>query len=139
MLATTIYFVTKLNNSGTAYIYSTYLGGNQSEAANAVAVDTAGNAYITGFNLYGNFPVVNAYQATPGTYYNVIVLKITDNNTYGLSGRITAQDGSDISNVTVTLTGGSQTITATTNSTGRYFLTNIPPGGNYTVTRPLIF
>jgi len=41
-------FVTKLNAAGTAILYSTYLGGSGGEEGIAIAVDQAGNAYITG-------------------------------------------------------------------------------------------
>jgi hypothetical protein len=41
-------FVTKLNAAGTALLYSTYLGGSGDEGGNGIAVDTVGNAYVTG-------------------------------------------------------------------------------------------
>ena len=41
-------FVAKLNAAGTALVYSTYLGGSASEIGRAIAVDGAGNAYVTG-------------------------------------------------------------------------------------------
>jgi hypothetical protein len=41
-------FVTKLNSSGNALVYSTYLGGGAGDFAGAVAVDGSGNAYVTG-------------------------------------------------------------------------------------------
>jgi photosystem II stability/assembly factor-like uncharacterized protein len=41
-------FVTKLNQSGTALVYSTYLGGNSDDVCNGIAVDAAGNAYVAG-------------------------------------------------------------------------------------------
>src|SRR5262249_51404047 len=41
-------FVTKLNATGTALIYSTYFGGAGFDEASDIAVDAAGNAYITG-------------------------------------------------------------------------------------------
>src|SRR5262249_48895995 len=42
-------FVTKLNATGTALVYSTYLGGRSLEQnAGGIAVDAAGNAYVTG-------------------------------------------------------------------------------------------
>lgn len=44
--------------------YSSYLGGTSTDAANAVAVDTTGSAYITGQTTSMDFPVVGAYQAT---------------------------------------------------------------------------
>ena len=58
-------FVTRLNTnlSGTAsLIYSTYLGGNDFESGNSIAVDSAGNAYVTGGTSSSNFPVLNQYQ-----------------------------------------------------------------------------
>ena len=42
-------FVTKLNSTGAGLIYSTYLGGNLADAALAIAVNSAGNAYVTGY------------------------------------------------------------------------------------------
>ncbi len=42
-------FVTKVNSSGTALDYSTYLGGNYSDTVSAIAVDSAGEAYVTGY------------------------------------------------------------------------------------------
>jgi len=41
-------FVTKLNATGTALVYSTYLGGNSFDAGHGIAVDTAGAVYVTG-------------------------------------------------------------------------------------------
>jgi hypothetical protein len=55
-------FVSKLNAAGSALVYSTYLGGTTREIAHSIAVDKAGNAYITGFVSSPDFPVVNAYQ-----------------------------------------------------------------------------
>ena len=50
----------KLNATGTALLYSTYLGGSDDERANGIAVDSGGNAYITGYTRSPNFPTVNA-------------------------------------------------------------------------------
>jgi hypothetical protein len=57
-------FVTKLNATGTALVYSTYLGGrNGVDRAFGIAVDDAGNAYVTGTTSGSDFPVsTNAYQ-----------------------------------------------------------------------------
>jgi hypothetical protein len=56
-------FVTKVNSSGTAIAYSTYLGGNGDDLAYDIAVDTSGNAYVAGSTSSANFPVVNSLQA----------------------------------------------------------------------------
>lgn len=63
-------FVAKLTPQGSDLVYSTYLGGNDllnpssgdREAAMGVAVDPAGNAYVTGVTPAPDFPVVNAFQ-----------------------------------------------------------------------------
>ncbi len=52
-------FVAKFDGAGTKILYSTFLGGRQSEQANAIAVDAAGNAYLTGQTSSSDFPTVN--------------------------------------------------------------------------------
>jgi len=60
-------FVTKLNPSGTALVYSTFLGGSADDMANGIAVDAEGNAYITGSTASGDFPTTQgAFQTTFG-------------------------------------------------------------------------
>jgi hypothetical protein len=57
-------FVTKFNPAGSALVYSTYLGGGSADDAYAIAVDAAGNAYITGRTNSSDFPLTNAIQST---------------------------------------------------------------------------
>jgi hypothetical protein len=57
-------FVAKLNGSGSALVYSTYLGGSGSDAGFGVAVDSSGNAYVAGDTTSTNFPTVNPVQAS---------------------------------------------------------------------------
>ncbi len=59
-------FVAKLNSGGTALTYSTYLGGAQGDQANGIAVDSSGNAFITGFTQSSDFPLLNPVQGTFG-------------------------------------------------------------------------
>jgi hypothetical protein len=54
--------VTKINSSGNSMIYSTFVGGNLIDSADALAVDSNGNAYITGFTRSANYPLRNAVQ-----------------------------------------------------------------------------
>lgn len=50
-------FVTKVNPTGTALVYSTFLGGTSSDSGGGIAVDAAGNAYIVGDSYSADFPV----------------------------------------------------------------------------------
>ena len=54
--------VARLNASGSALVYATYLGGTGGDVLNGIAVDAAGNAFITGFTASEDFPV------TPGAF-----------------------------------------------------------------------
>ena len=49
-------FVTAVDPAGAALVYSTYLGGSDSDYGSGIALDGAGNAYITGYSLSSNFP-----------------------------------------------------------------------------------
>ena len=60
-------FVTKLNPTGTALAYSTYLGGSQVDDGRAIAVDSAGNAYAVGFSSSTDFPTTPARSTRPPT------------------------------------------------------------------------
>jgi len=53
-------FITKLNPTGSGLVYSTFVGGSNEAAGSALALDSAGNAYVTGYTNSPNFPV------TPG-------------------------------------------------------------------------
>jgi hypothetical protein len=69
-------FVTKINAAGSAYVYSTYLGGFAFDQGNAIAVDGAGNAYVTGYTSSTNFPTTNPLQASNGGSYSAFITKI---------------------------------------------------------------
>ena len=49
-------FVTKLNAAGTALVYSTFVGGSNLDFGNGLAVDAAGNAYVTGHDQVLELP-----------------------------------------------------------------------------------
>jgi hypothetical protein len=69
-------FVAKLNPAGTALLYSTYLGGSTDDEGLGIAVDSAGNAYVTGGTQSTDFPTVNPLQAGNLGGYDGFVAKL---------------------------------------------------------------
>ena len=59
-------YVTKIKGDGTAFGYSTYLGGTNNDTGIGIAADAQGNAYIIGNTDSVDFPVVNPLQGPPG-------------------------------------------------------------------------
>jgi hypothetical protein len=76
-------FVTKLNGTG-AIAYSTFVGGLNYEQAHAIAVDGAGNAYITGQIADGfscTFPTINGYDNCANSYYDAFLTRLNSTGT----------------------------------------------------------
>lgn len=63
-------FVTKMNTNGAGLVYSTYLGGRSEDQAHGIAVDSVGNAYVTGQTFSPDFPTVSPVQ--PGLAGNMV-------------------------------------------------------------------
>jgi hypothetical protein len=56
-------FLTKINVAGSAIVYSTYLGGNNTDNGYGVAVDPLNQVYVDGYTYSTNFPTKNAFQS----------------------------------------------------------------------------
>ncbi len=52
-------FITELDASGQALVYSSYFGGTNADRADAIALDSAGNTYITGVTYSQDFQLLN--------------------------------------------------------------------------------
>jgi hypothetical protein len=75
-------FVTKLNATGTALVYSTYIGGSSTDYGDAIAVDGSGNAYVTGLTTSTDYDVTpGAFQTTKGDLSDVFVTKLNATGT----------------------------------------------------------
>src|SRR5215510_3646990 len=84
-------FITKLNADGSALLYSTYLGGFGNDAITDIAVDGAGNAYVTGITLTAAFPMTpDAKQISIGGQSDAFVMKIGE----GAPGTLTVSAAS---------------------------------------------
>ncbi|MGO9094328.1 MAG: SBBP repeat-containing protein [Bryobacteraceae bacterium] len=68
-------FVAKYTSAGVP-VYATYLGGNGQDRATAIAVDSAGQAYVTGATESSNFPTLSAFQAHSGGLQDAFVAKL---------------------------------------------------------------
>jgi hypothetical protein len=69
-------FVSKLNAAGNGFVYSTYLGGSNGDFSTGIAVDRAGNTYLTGYTSSTNFPIQNALQSSLGGFNDAFISKI---------------------------------------------------------------
>lgn len=61
-------FVVKINSTGSSLVYSTYLGGADIDFGKGIAVDSNGNAYVTGQTKSSNFPTYLPYSSFKGGY-----------------------------------------------------------------------
>ncbi len=74
-------FVCKLNSTGTVLTYSTYLGGTGDDYATAIALDSAGLAYVTGYTNSTNYPTVQPYQAANAGGWDAFISVLAANGT----------------------------------------------------------
>ncbi|MCP4577220.1 MAG: IPTL-CTERM sorting domain-containing protein, partial [Deltaproteobacteria bacterium] len=70
-------FITQLTSAGNTLVYSTYLGGSGADSAKGIAVDGAGDAYVTGETKSADFPTQNPYQAANAGDYDAFVAKLS--------------------------------------------------------------
>jgi hypothetical protein len=107
-------FVTKLNPTGTALVYSTYLGGSDSEGAWGIAVDASGNAYVAGGTGSADFPTTaGAFQTIGGG--DAFVAKLDPSgSTLLYSTYLGGSEGDGASAIAIDSTGNAYVAGATT-------------------------
>ncbi len=108
-------FVTKVNQMGAALVYSTYLGGTFADGGSGIAVDTAGNAYVTGSTVSSDFPTTpGTLQPAAGGASNAFVTKLSADGSALLYSTYLGGSGDDSgSRVTVDAAGNAHVIGAT--------------------------
>src|ERR1017187_5298131 len=72
-------FLAILNSQLNAFDSLTYLGGDGSDSALALALGGDGEVYLAGFTLSANFPLLNAYQTVNSGVYGAFATKVTMN------------------------------------------------------------
>ena len=127
-------FVSAFNTSGAA-IYSTFLGGSGADLGQAIAADSAGNAYLAGSTTSLNFPVIlgaaeGALVAT-GTNGNAFVAKVSQTNAPGVA--ITPQQLT-FGNQALNSTSNPQDLTLINAGSAALFVTSIEAGANFAAT-----
>ena len=112
-------FVAKLNSTGSSLTYSTYLGGSGSESGNSIAVNSAGNAYITGFTTSSNFPTTTgSFQTTyGGGTANAFITELSADATTLVYSSFLGGSGSDSGASVAIDASGAAFVTGTTSST----------------------
>ena len=132
-------FVSKLNSTGTALVYSTYLGGSVREMGQAIAVDSSGSAYVAGYTNSPDFPVtkgafkticnVSASPCNSNSPYNGFLTKLSpDGKSLVYSTYLAGQSnhGSEIYAVAVDSKGQAYVAGDTNDSCW-----SAPPGNTY--------
>jgi Beta-propeller repeat len=71
-------FVAKINPSGNAFVFSTYLGGSDTDLGTSIAADSSGNAYVGGYAKSTDFPTAQAIEPTNHGGFDAFVAKISD-------------------------------------------------------------
>jgi hypothetical protein len=110
-------FVAELNAAGSTLIYSTYLGGSAVDRGQGIAVDGAGDAFVTGKTSSSDFPTVNAVQpANRSTQDNAFVTKFSAGGSISYSTYL-GGSGSDSGNGIGVDAAGNAIITGVVTST----------------------
>ncbi len=125
-------FVTKMNPTGTALVYSTRLGGSGFDAGYAIAVDSSGDAYVTGRTSSTNFPVTpGAFQTACGNSeycWNAFVTEINPSGSALVYSTFLGGSGSPINYV------GDQGLAIAVDSSGSAYVTGNTSSSNFPVT-----
>ncbi len=143
-------FVAKFSPNGTNLVYCTYLGGSQDDFAYSLAVDNAGDVFLTGATISPDFPTTNAlYPKILGhAYYNP-----RNHVTYYNSDAFVAELGPTGSNLiystylggsgfvgnAVTPGTGDEGLSIAVDSTGNAYVTGYTSSTNFPVINPLVW
>jgi hypothetical protein len=141
-------FVSKLDPSGSTLVYSTYLGGSSNVAGDVVArdiaVDSSGAAYVLGQVIAGNFPTMNAYDASYNGHLDTVVAKLSPAGNSLVYSTYLGGTGDDFGNAIAVDSSGAAYVTgaasagfatqnaydASFNGALDVFVTKLNPGGN---------
>jgi hypothetical protein len=108
-------FVTKLNPTGTAILYSTFLGGDTQEQGQVIGVTADGQATITGWTNSANYPTTSgAWDETFNGEFDVFVTRLNSSGTNLSYSTFIGGDNEDRPNDLVLHNDGRVTLTGST-------------------------
>ena len=110
-------FVSKVNPSGSALVFSTYLGGSSDDRGSAIAVDSSGSVYVTGRTSSPHFPTANAIQVVLGGFTNAFVARLNATGSALMFSTYLGGNGSDEGTGITVDSSGSAYVTGNTSST----------------------
>jgi hypothetical protein len=110
-------FVSKIDPSGSALVYSTYLGGSAEDLGQGIATDSAGNAYVTGQTNSTNFPTINPLQVNNAGGGDVFVAEINSAGSQLVYSTYLGGSNLDYGDAIAVDNTGSAYVTGTTYST----------------------
>ncbi len=120
-------FITSINSSGTALLYSTYLGGSGGDQGFAIAVDATGNTYVTGQTRSADFPIIAAVQGALGGTANSFVAELAAQDAGLAFSTYYGGNGLDSGNGIAVDASGNLTVVGTTSSSNLVVSNNIQP------------
>jgi hypothetical protein len=91
-------FVAKLNSTGSALVYATFLGGPNSDGTDGVAIDADGNGYVNGYTFLSGFPTTpGAFDTTfNGGGFDAFVAKLSPDGAELVYSTYLGGSGSDV-------------------------------------------
>ncbi len=110
-------FVTKLNPTGTALVYSTFLGGSDVDSGSSIAVDSSGSVYVTGVTSSSDFPVTSgAFDPSHNGNMDAFVARLSPAGDALLAATFLGGGGWDRGNAIALDAAGSAYVTGDTSS-----------------------
>jgi hypothetical protein len=149
-------FVAKMNPSGTDLVYSGFLGGDSYDEGDGIAVDSSGNAYVTGYTSSSDFPAQGPwpYNRYNGGSEDAFVAKVSSSGALAYSGFLGGSGDEEGSSIAVDSSGNAYVTGGTTSGDfparvgpdtgynggefGDAFVAKIGLGPSYSVYLPIV-
>jgi len=109
-------YVAKVDDTGGALVYSTYVGGSADETGRDLAADASGAVYVAGYTTSDDFPVANALQRTLNGFQDGFVFKLSPSGNAMVYGTYFGGSADDLINGIALDASGNAYITGNTGS-----------------------